>query len=61
MHAYIHVEKNVSGEDFLELSRADLDVLFPADDQFLMGCKLYKLIQRLRQESTSTIALLSEL
>ena len=51
------LEKGVSGAVYCSLSREDLAILFPHDDQFLMGVRLYKHIQdcRMHQPSVSDI------
>ena len=39
----MHTEKGISGEDFLELSREDLAILFP--NHFMIGKRLHKYIE----------------
>jgi hypothetical protein len=46
-------KKSIDGELFCQLSREDLAILLPRDDQFILGVKLYKLIQSFRSPSAS--------
>ena len=49
-------DKGIDGALFCSLSREDLAVLFPRDDQFVTGVKLYKHIQECRRDQLNDSA-----
>ena len=42
----VHLQRGIfDGETFVELSREDIALVFPGPEKFLLGMKLYKLVQ----------------
>ena len=46
-------ERNVDGKTFVDLRREDIALVFPGPDKFLLGMKLYKLVQKHRSDPDS--------
>ena len=46
-------ERNIDGKTFVDLSREDIALVFPGPDKFLLGMKLYKLVQTHRSDPDS--------
>ena len=44
----------IDGHNFLRLSRQDIAVLFPKEDQFIFGMNLYKYIEVINSEGPKT-------
>ena len=47
-------EREVDGDAFCHLSREDIATIFPSPKQFILGSKLYKLVQRARSSKESS-------
>ena len=47
-------EREVDGEAFCRLSREDIATIFPSPKQFILGSKLYKLVQRARSSKDNS-------
>ena len=58
---YITSEREIDGEAFCHLSREDIATIFPAPKQFILGSKLYKLVQRARSSDDDSSINTSEL
>ena len=53
---YINSEREIDGEAFCHLScTEDIATIFPAPKQFILGSKLYKLVQQARSSDDSSI------
>ena len=56
-------EYNIDGEEFVQLTRQDVALLFPNDSQFLLGMRLFRFIQglcRKDQDDDESIELFSD-
>jgi hypothetical protein len=49
----INTERKIDGKVFLELSREDIAAIFPDYEKFILGMRLYKLIQSYRDDPTT--------
>lgn len=42
------LERQIDGDSFTQLTREDFSVIFPSDEKFLVGSRLYKIAQKAR-------------
>ena len=52
-YLYMYTERCIDGDVFCGLSREDLAIIFPEVSQFILGVKLYRLIQKMRKRVTA--------
>ena len=45
LHGCTLAERNIDVKTFVDLSREDIVLVFPGTEKFLLGMKLYKLVQ----------------
>ena len=45
-----HAGRKIDGSSFVDLSREDIALIFLGPDKFLLGMKLYNLVQTLRSD-----------
>lgn len=57
------VERHIDGESFIELTREDFSIIFPSNEKFMIGSRLYKIARDARSNSDvrNTASLLDDL
>jgi hypothetical protein len=48
------LERDIDGAEFCSLSREDIAMIFPSKQKFLLGVKLYREIQKIRQQTIAS-------
>ena len=48
------LERQIDGQAFVELTRADFSIIFPSNEKFLLGSRLYKIAKNARNASERT-------
>ena len=60
---YNLLERQIDGEAIVDLTREDFSVIYPSNEQFLVGSRLYKIVKNARSagEYMNTDSLLEEM
>lgn len=51
---FLHLERNIDGQSFTQLTRQDLALIYPSKEKFLLASKLFKLAQQVRLNSQAS-------
>lgn len=50
---FLFAERQIDGNIFASMSREDIATIFPQPEKFVMGMKLYRIVQNVRSSSSS--------